>query len=387
MLDWLIQSNSLQKVHKLFVAIENRRNNTRIHAGVTMLAVLSAGCLILPTLGFFGPDLYAEYVDDKVFNSTEEINLTKSYRTVGFYSVFTSGAAEDRHIEVIDEQNNHMKKSGLYNHLDSVYYSVIGGKDTTITDKKFKKLKYLDRGTHTHTFTHLYQHCRANPIDRVVYYYGKTSDDPNEYKHVGRTRRILNAFTLHPGCISALDEFDTCGWRLSPLPFVHYSGNFWWATCSYINTLIDPGLMFPGSLMQVISNRALETVVNRPSGCLGFDDFFAEGWIGSAPELKGADCLGNIYPFYMFGASFPNELSGLADIINEQPIKNQLICREAGTSGKVPDFKETFDKEFQQFQCANIVNFNYRSLLWYNEPANSLIGWRAKYGDKFPGEL
>jgi hypothetical protein len=45
---------------------------------------------------------------------------------------------------------------------------------------------------------------------------------------------------LNPHCIEALDTYDTCGWRLSPLPHVHYPDNFWWATCKHINKVINP---------------------------------------------------------------------------------------------------------------------------------------------------
>ena len=31
---------------------------------------------------------------------------------------------------------------------------------------------------------------------------------------------------------------DTCGWRFTPFPYLHYTGSYWWATCKHINSLI-----------------------------------------------------------------------------------------------------------------------------------------------------
>jgi hypothetical protein len=37
-----------------------------------------------------------------------------------------------------------------------------------------------------------------------------------------------------------LNDYDTCGVDLVGTPVLHYSGNFWWATSSHINSLVDP---------------------------------------------------------------------------------------------------------------------------------------------------
>lgn len=37
-----------------------------------------------------------------------------------------------------------------------------------------------------------------------------------------------------------LNDYDTCGVDLVDTPVLHYSGNFWWATSSHINSLVNP---------------------------------------------------------------------------------------------------------------------------------------------------
>jgi hypothetical protein len=51
---------------------------------------------------------------------------------------------------------------------------------------------------------------------------------------------ILHILPLPTRIYPSEDKFDTCGWRISPVPHIHYSGNMWWATCSHIRSLISP---------------------------------------------------------------------------------------------------------------------------------------------------
>ena len=94
-----------------------------------------------------------------------------------------------------------------------------------------------------------------------------------------------------------LSLFFLCKFVYSLLPHVHFSGNYWWATCKHINRLIDP--LSPTRNQTFL---AVTSTINphrkhkndhqfRDYPNLGLGRFFAESWIGSAPLIKIADCM------------------------------------------------------------------------------------------------
>jgi hypothetical protein len=98
-------------------------------------------------------------------------------------------------------------------------------------------------------------------------------------------RHFLDCYVLNPQCIDALEEgFDTCGWRLSPLPSPHYSGNYWWARCEYVNNLISPASMVLNETFATIARELSKGVVSQ-------DRYFAEAWVTSHPLMHPADCM------------------------------------------------------------------------------------------------
>lgn len=86
---------------------------------------------------------------------------------------------------------------------------------------------------------------------------------------------------------------DTCGSRMSPLPFAHLPGNMWAARCSYISKLIEPKL-FQSAMDEVLENRKKEPpTCPRPGGladnCYGVGRFSNEHWVLSHPEARPCD--------------------------------------------------------------------------------------------------
>ena len=100
---------------------------------------------------------------------------------------------------------------------------------------------------------------------------------------------------IHPLLIDNLSLFLLQLFSL--LPHVHFSGNYWWATCKHINRLIDP---LSPTRNQTFLAATAEINPHRKSNNdhrfhsypnLGLGRFFAESWIGSAPVMKIADCM------------------------------------------------------------------------------------------------
>lgn len=81
-------------------------------------------------------------------------------------------------------------------------------------------------------------YCQSNEEHNILYFNneGSLHNSLTDLNY----RRVADCFVLNPRCLDVLNEFDTCGWRLSPLPYLHYVANYWWATCKHVNKLIDP---------------------------------------------------------------------------------------------------------------------------------------------------
>ena len=71
-------------------------------------------------------------------------------------------------------------------------------------------------------------------------------------------------------CVKDLNEHDTVGMNLYRQPFVHYSGNFWWAKGSHIVKLKNP---FDGSDTKPTEGQE-DTLTERHN---------AESWVCSVP--------------------------------------------------------------------------------------------------------
>jgi hypothetical protein len=279
-----------------------------------------------------------------------------------------------------------MKGSGLYDKIEKIYYGVVTGNNNpvyNINDDKYKKIGSWIEGHEMLTLSHLYSFCKSNPSYKVLYYHTKGSLNYDSTANV-KFRHVLNAFTLHPGCIDALNQgYDICGFRLSPLPYIHYSGNFWWAQCKYINTLIDPGLMHHDSQLQQLGEKIYYPMFKGPyMGCMGFDRFFAETWIGTAPYVNGADCINSSYNApYMFGHAQNADVLLAANRIMENPSLNRdIMCGQAliNDTRYISDFYEPFQQNLHYFQCAKIESLVLRSILLYKSLPFSLLDWRER---------
>lgn len=221
----------------------------------------------------------------------------KQNEVVAFYNLFIGN--KDLYPSIVEEQLSLMNYSGLLKALDVVYYVTIGNHSHTMpnTMKTLLKKKKVGtnsqmfvqiRNTHksvdeTLTLSYLYDFCLQHPASKVLYFHNKGS-----YNYRGENvffRQFLDCYVLNPECIDALNEgFDICGLRLSPVPSPHYSGNFWWATCSYVNKLVSPVSLYFNSTFANVTN-------NLPKGIVSFDRFFAESWVASYPTVNAADCM------------------------------------------------------------------------------------------------
>lgn len=299
-------------------------------------------------------------------------HLTAKKGIVAFYNVYAQG---NDYNGIVQNQVSTVKGSGLLDKLDSVYYATMGnaGHDYDIgeSDKYVHIAHYGDTGSELQTLKMLQQFCHANPSSKVLYFHDKGSFH-HSYANA-KFCAVLNCYVLNPNCIEALDSHDTCGWRISLTPHIHYSGNFWWARCQYINTLIDP--------MAPINNATFIEAAKSLNDCVGIDGrYFAESWIGTGPTLLPADCMNStIDSSYVWGYRFPYA----ADAYCHGPeVPSGLPCQTASTYEKVEDFKNAINQ--MNGLMANPVCRDNRaeiqklSMMMYGEAPHTYNEWMER---------
>lgn len=292
---------------------------------------------------------------------------TKPYQNVAFYHVYAAGGT---YRDIVEEQLGIMKETGLEQKLDAVFYFPVGSQSASfhIPKPNFHRL-HIDNATgwEEDTLGALYEFCHAHPTTNVLYFHDKGSFHSSPANI--RFRKVLDCYVLNPNCIEALKTYDTCGWRVSPVPYIHYSGNFWWATCRHINRLIHP------SAYRV--NETFIQVSSRINECSNHSDrFFAEQWVGTYPVFAPADCFGSAYDTsYLFGYSIPD--SALKFCPSPQTNTIGLPCSNASTLVNGTDFIYAYANIYpKMYHCRERDGvLHLRSELWYGQPPETYENW------------
>jgi hypothetical protein len=101
------------------------------------------------------------------------------------------------------------------------------------------------------TLKRLYDHCKLNPADKVLYFHTKGISHLSKPDLGGERWTAINSWRhfLEWGCIDLwklqvekLETHDVAGVNYTIWPWPHLSGNFWWANASYISRLPNPCL-------------------------------------------------------------------------------------------------------------------------------------------------
>ena len=134
------------------------------------------------------------------------------------------------------------------------------------------------------TLAYLHNFCLTHPRSIVLYFHDKGSYHSSSLNVF--FRNFLDCYVLNPNCLDTLlnSDLDTCGWRFTPVPNMHYSGNFWWAKCSYVSKLVNPESM-------AFNETFAQATESLSPGIVSSKRYLSEAWIGSGPWVKPADCM------------------------------------------------------------------------------------------------
>jgi hypothetical protein len=207
-----------------------------------------------------------------------------------FYHIWTSNDAYVARF-LVDEQIKRLIRAGLHETAD--VYCCVTGSHCEVMESVLAHYPWLqvletncpEEEFEMGTLKHLYSYCLSNPNLRAVgyfhtkgliYYSSAANPDGPNMSAVNSWRHMLEWGNLDRWreAVAALEENDVVGVNLMTEPFVHFSGNFWWARPQHIAHLSDPRIAITGH-----SGRHA-----------------AESWIGSATDsFEVASLYG--YPF------------------------------------------------------------------------------------------
>jgi len=133
-----------------------------------------------------------------------------------------------------------IKESGLYENVQEIRCCILGNYDETLfVDEKIRILAVSPDISLYEVFTinRIHEDCKTEDMN-VLYLHTKGVTKPNNICVV-QWLQYLCYFNIYryKNCIEMLYENDTVGVNLNREGIVHYSGNFWWATSTYIRTL------------------------------------------------------------------------------------------------------------------------------------------------------
>ena len=346
-----------------------------------------------------------------LFGTSDDANI------VAFWSISASG---DFYPDIIKDQLFVLESSGLLEKLTALYYFTAGeqGKGYRLPTKvkKIQHISYLRTASDEIYALHsAWQYCHNHPRSKVLYFHNKGGLFGNQ--HDTNFRKALDCFVLNSRCLEVLDTHDVCGWRLSMMPHVHFSGNYWWATCAHINRLVSPLIVlrnitaadalriYPPPVLSSREDRyallapqqqnvrqqqrqhlrQLRQHKRGPNAIWGISalsgataaafydslTLFVESWITGAPNYKPADCLNSSYVHRARMNS--TDLAGVGDQPNVDAaagrgVKNaQLYLGGAEVplllvSRKCPNWSGLFNVEAEEFNISTAGAFTSTQL-------------------------
>lgn len=180
------------------------------------------------------------------YENENENNLWDLFKKTHI-SIFHHNYLVNNWYNIVEEEISEICKSGLYDDCDNIhttvfsndhtqyelFYNLIGKYDI---NNKWIIYKLNENNFEIDCLKILYEYCQNNNC-RVLYFNNKgvTHDKPS----TKNWREYLIHFNInqYKKALDVLKTHDAYGIDLHTFPYLHYSGNFWWANSNYIKSL------------------------------------------------------------------------------------------------------------------------------------------------------
>lgn len=163
-----------------------------------------------------------------------------------FYHVAVMSSWKISH-DIVEE---HIRGSGITEICDDIYYCINGNIDEarSYINPQSPKEKFIHLSDHVNnwefpTLNYLRENCFAEDM-YVLYIHTKGAscfvDEPRRGGTSGWLDAMaFNCISKYKECLAALESgYDCSGYGFNRYPFVHYSGNAWWAQSDHIKKLV-----------------------------------------------------------------------------------------------------------------------------------------------------
>ncbi len=148
--------------------------------------------------------------------------------------------------QIVEEQCKVLVSSGLAQACQNIYVTLVGTPEWEIPKAIADKVQIKYRSTDTKVYEReairvMQKEFVGNTTDYVLYLHSQGVSKGGS-ETVADWRRYMEYFLIekYPKCLAKLEQgYDTCGVNWTTAPRNHYSGNFWWVTCQYLQKLID----------------------------------------------------------------------------------------------------------------------------------------------------
>lgn len=166
------------------------------------------------------------------------------------YHIFPFG----KYKQMVKEQFESLIKSGLFAACDSLYVGIVQTDENiewiyqylqtlSCPEKTIFINVYQKNDEIADTMRWIAEYAKSNPDDKIMFFHTKgvtKYSEPTE-----DWRKYMEYFVIEhwKDCIEKLKTYDCCGvmWNIDTVygNYPHFSGAFWWANASYLNTC-DP---------------------------------------------------------------------------------------------------------------------------------------------------
>jgi len=151
-------------------------------------------------------------------------------------------------LKTVSEQLDALQKAGLYDAADKIFCNLYCGSiDIFKLFEKYPKIEiYYDTilaPSEGPTLKLVKEYCDKNDCN-VLYFHSKGTF--NQKRSTNCWRRYMEYFNIYKWekMVESLSRVELAGVEMKTQPYVHFSGNFWWATSDYIKKceMPDPKL-------------------------------------------------------------------------------------------------------------------------------------------------
>lgn len=259
------------------------------------------------------------HFESTYFHSEESKEDKQLPKVAIFLNAFFSPEDPTAGIEIVEEQVRQINKSHLAAdqkqveiHITSMGNELFDNATrvqefcNNISNVQCIHDNYLKQGYEIDTLSRLYEYCQANTNGKAIYIHNKGSFHPS-LTNMRWRRAMLDAVTDR-SCVSADNACNVCGLQFAAPPRMFsllFPGNFFVASCSYVNQLYHPKPFYDEMVklhermrLWIRQGRLNCYLKARKPWNIGSGRYTPEHWIASHPNVSPCDLSTHVDYWY-----------------------------------------------------------------------------------------